>query len=206
MAQMRYSVGQVIKELRQQKGWSRQRLADVSGVSYGFIKALEQNPELGISVRIASKLAQALDTPPDIFFKEVPPLPRPFDAILAELEASQPIAIPLSDPLHFAAGDGVVEDYAYWARPKASNRNIRGIIARGNCLAPEIKEGEIVFVDTDLPPESGDIVIASIGDRVMAKRYRENSNGVWLESNDERINAGECIIHGVVIAVERRLR
>jgi SOS-response transcriptional repressor LexA len=49
------------------------------------------------------------------------------------------------------------------------------IVAHGFCLNPVINEGDIAFVDVDLSPQNGDIVIASIGDKIMAKRFRENS-------------------------------
>lgn len=197
-------VGEIIKHLRKQQGLSQGQLADRMGVSREYISAIERNKDRSISLRTATRLATALGVSPSVFFEETLMPPRPIEAILAELEIAQPVAIPIVGSIHLGIKEEPTE-YAYWSRPKIANRNIKGLTARGFCLEPEIKEGDTIFVDIDRSPENGSIVLASMGEQVIARRYRENKDHVWLESNEERIDASECAIHGVVIEVSRRL-
>jgi transcriptional regulator with XRE-family HTH domain len=206
-------LGQLIKELRLRRGLSQNKLAQLIGVQRSYISELESGRRKGISLDTARKLARALGVKPGLFFGETEamPPPRPRSAIRAELEATEPVEIPIigsfhEGSFHERAVREAVQEYAYWASTKAAKRNIKGLVARGFCLSPVINEGDIAFVDVDLSPQNGDIVIASIGDKVMAKRFRETSKRRWLESNDETIDAGDCVIHGVVIEVSKRLR
>lgn len=201
-------LGQLIKDLRLKRGLSQNKLAQLIGVQRSYISELENGRRKGISFGTARKLARALGVKPGLFFGETEAIapPRPRSAIWAELEATEPVEIPIIGSFHEQAVRDVVQEYAYWAPTKAAKRNIKGLVARGFCLNPVINEGDIAFVDVDLSPQNGDIVITSIGDKIMGKRFRENSRRRWLESNHETIDAGDCVIHGVVIEVCKILR
>lgn len=206
-------LGQLIKDLRLRRGLSQNKLAQLIGVQRSYISELENGRRKGITLDTARKLARALGAKPGLFFGETEAIasPRPRSAIWSELEATEPVEIPIIGSFHEGvfheqAVREVVQEYAYWASAKAAKRNIKGLVARGFCLSPVIDEGDIAFVDIDLSPQNGDIVIASIGDKIVAKRFRENSKRKWLESNDETIDAGDGVIHGVVIEVCKRLR
>jgi transcriptional regulator with XRE-family HTH domain len=201
-------LGQLIKDLRLKRGLSQSKLAQLIGVQRSYISELESGRRKGISLATARKLARALGVKPGLFFGETDgmPTPRPRSAIWAELEATEPVEIPIIGSVPDGAVREVAQEYAYWPSTKAAKRNIKGFVARGFYLNPVINEGDIAFVDIDLSPQDGDIVIASIGDKIMAKRFRENSRRKWLESCDDRIDAGDCVIHGVVIELSKRLK
>lgn len=66
--QSMYIVGEKVKEMREKKGWSRQKLSYESGITYPNLSAIEagrrgKNP----SLRIVESLARALDVSADEF-------------------------------------------------------------------------------------------------------------------------------------------
>ena len=54
-----------IKELRKQRGWSQQKLADKSGLSYNAIAKIEQNSTTHSTIQTIVKLADAFNIPID---------------------------------------------------------------------------------------------------------------------------------------------
>ncbi len=54
-------VGDHIRALRQQRGWTQADLATAAGLSTNYVARLERG-ELGASLFVASRIAEALDT------------------------------------------------------------------------------------------------------------------------------------------------
>lgn len=54
------SVGERIREARQQKGWTQVELAEAAELSSNYVARLERG-ELGASLFVASRIAEALD-------------------------------------------------------------------------------------------------------------------------------------------------
>ena len=54
------TMGTLIKELRDGKGWTQAKLAERAGVTQGFISQLEQRVRVRVSLESAGKLAHAL--------------------------------------------------------------------------------------------------------------------------------------------------
>jgi transcriptional regulator with XRE-family HTH domain len=58
------SVGDRIREIREHKGWTQDRLADMSGISKGFLSEIEnnkRNPSSESVLRIANALEASID-------------------------------------------------------------------------------------------------------------------------------------------------
>lgn len=62
-------IGQRITELRVKKGWTTNRLANMSGVSQSFLRAVERG-EKGISVESLSAVCWALEITLEHFFAQ----------------------------------------------------------------------------------------------------------------------------------------
>jgi len=93
-------------------------------------------------------------------------------------------------------------------------------IAEGACLAPYLQAGDIVFVDREQEPKSGDLVSVAmryarrgtaLGDAVSApivrqavKQYQRVDGVDHLTSADGSVPASAHTITGVVVAVQRR--
>ena len=204
-------LGEVIRELRLQRGWSQEELARRAKVSTSYIGHLERGARKGASWAVIVKLARAFGIPEEEFFRmisrgEPQSSPRSFTQAFQELELLLPVAIPIV--AEGSAGDeGIIVDYAYWARPKAAGKNILGVLVRGDCLEPDFKDGDIAFADTDLSPQNGDFVVCLIDGKLAIKRYREAGGKVWLENKYGRIEIGDnVVIQGVVIEKSVKMR
>ncbi|WP_345827921.1 LexA family transcriptional regulator [Erwinia sp. HDF1-3R] len=86
----------------------------------------------------------------------------------------------------------------------------RAYILDRNSGCAEATAGSIVIVDTDVPPESGDLVMAQVNSRVSVYRYLEGPSNGFLTVDDPRLPAvelseGSALI-GVAIFLIRDLR
>ena len=124
---------------------------------------------------------------------------------LQEIRPELPLAIPVIAEGSAGDDDGIV-DYAYWARSKVAGRTIKAVRVTGDCLQPGIHPGNILFVDVDLAPQNGDIVLCLLDGRLAIKRYRVVDNNQWLENQHGRVRFDDCRIQGVVIERSEKVR
>lgn len=86
----------------------------------------------------------------------------------------------------------------------------RAYILDRNSGCSEATAGSIVIIDTDVPPESGDLVIAKVNSRFSVYRYLEGPSNGFLTVDDPRIPAVELSeeseLIGVAIFLIRDLR
>lgn len=132
---------------------------------------------------------------------------QPFTTALAELLARQPVAVPIHEQGASAGfGDEVLE-YVYWSAPRAAGRNIVGMKVHGNSMEPEIRDGDIIYVDKDAAPKSGDVVVASVGPGIVVKYYRDDGRRKFLQGGDGKtMDMKAAKIEGVVIQLSRDVR
>ncbi|MHB9105796.1 MAG: helix-turn-helix transcriptional regulator [Armatimonadota bacterium] len=64
---MRYRLA----EIRKEKGLTQEQLAAMVGVTRAMISLIEGEGTAAPSLRLAQKIAKALDTPMDVLFEEV---------------------------------------------------------------------------------------------------------------------------------------
>lgn len=69
------TIGEQIQRIRQARGLSQTRLADLAGVAQSFITSIEKGTK-SPSVRTLSKVARALDVHPVALFMVPPAVPR----------------------------------------------------------------------------------------------------------------------------------
>jgi SOS-response transcriptional repressor LexA len=101
------------------------------------------------------------------------PPPRSVDDILEELRANAPLPVPIVQNVSASAGaGGPVEEYQYLPPSFRRGRrtNILGVIARGECMEPEIHAGDYIIFDEDAAAKGGDLVVALVEHEVMVKR------------------------------------
>lgn len=125
-----------------------------------------------------------------------------------EFLADLPIQVPVHEQLASAGfGDDIIE-WAYWERSRAAGRSIVGLRVRGASMAPEIHDGDTIFIDRNLAPEPGDVVVATVQEQVYVKRFETRGSGFVLRGNNgaAAIDAGGAKIEGVVIQISRQVR
>jgi SOS-response transcriptional repressor LexA len=142
---------------------------------------------------------------------DAPPRRSP-DDILAELEANQPVAIPIIKDLvaHMGAGGGFVDDYVYLSPSfrRRSRRNIRAFRAIGDCMLPQIADGDVVIFDMDLEWKPKDVVVARTDGQAIVRRLVEIGGRMVLRSDadgDTHALTEDDHIYGKVIAIQRSL-
>lgn len=103
---------------------------------------------------------------------------------------------------------GVVIDHVYLPEggPMANQQHIVALKVRGDCLSPEIVDGDYVIVDTSRTAENGNPVVATVDGQLHVKRFRVRANGrTVLASNEGEIPVSPRQIDGVVIGFWRGL-
>lgn len=97
-------------------------------------------------------------------------------------------------------------DYAYSGNLELERRKIATVLVHGDCLEPEVKEGDLLLVDIELSPRNGDIVIVYTDDKIQIKKFREATGKRWLESRYGKINFEDAQFQGVVIEKNVKMR
>ncbi len=192
-------LGDVIKNYRRQRGLSQAALAKSVGCHPSFVSRLESGHYQLTSLDTIQKFAKALKIEPEELYKaagsvkeerEAYEIPRKTpEELLAELETSMPIAIPIVADIHAGPADAV--DYVYWARSVASKKCLKALMVRGFCMSPLIEEGDVIIIDPEGPLTEGKSIVVC----------HDNSQ-IWLKKYGQH---GECQIYGVVIGINRRL-
>ena len=102
---------------------------------------------------------------------------------------------------------GVIVDRIYIRGSVAdAPHNLVGVRVHGDCLSPWIIDGDVVVVDTNRTPESGNPVVATVEGTLHVKRLRIRPSGRWsLVSNEGEIGIEPYQINGVVISLDRDL-
>lgn len=152
------------------------------------------NGKIDLSIDFLPAVARALHTDARIVAErmDIPlpgraPQPRSAEEILAELEANQPVAVPIIQNLvaHMGNGGGIIADY--WYLPpryrKSKRKNILGVVAIGECMSPLIEPGDYVVFDTDAPWKKGDIVVAAVNGEMQVKRLIESEKRLVLRGD-----------------------
>ena len=122
----------------------------------------------------------------------------------AEFLADLPVEIPVHEQTASAGFGQDVIEWVYWEAARAAGRNIVGLRVRGSSMEPDIRDGDTIFIDRNLAPEPGRLVVASVGDQVFVKRYEQRAAGALLRGNNgSAIDAAGAKIEGVVIQLSR---
>jgi transcriptional regulator with XRE-family HTH domain len=195
-------IGEKIRILREKRGLSPERLAQLSGVSPQYIRKLEDGEGKSITLTIAQKLAKGLGVSPQVFFDGQNVVkPKQPDELLADLEVSIKAYIPVYEEV--CAGEGVIPiDWVAVTRSRPAPESLRAYRVRGLCLEPEIPDGSTIIVDTERVPEHGDLVVVIIDGQASIKRYKTH----YLENNYGRFRPDEVHVHGVVVEVSKKLK
>lgn len=123
------------------------------------------------------------------------------DELFDKIGAQPFEAVPLVEGVFASAGSGIglpqdIDDTVPRRMRKKRTDRFRWIPVRGRCMATEIMPGDLVLLDRDGFPESGDIVIAMRDEEeLLIKRLTVRGQQRCLISND-----------GQEIAVDERIR
>ncbi len=182
--------------------WLREQIARQYASQAEFARAAEipgqyvsnwVNNKIALSLDYLPAVARALHADPHtvaahmgIPLPDRSPPPRSAEDILAELEANAPVAVPVVQNVVASMGSGVpIEEFLYLPpHYRRGKRNrILAVKAEGECMEPNVHEGDYVIFDKDAPWKSGDIVVAAVDGRVMVKRLMQDGRRYLLRAD-----------------------
>jgi len=191
-------IGQIIKRLREGNHISQRKLSELSGVDRAYICQLEAGKAGSITINTAHKLAKGLGVLTSAFLGEP-------ESSLQKLENIIQVPIYNDFPVK-AGGPTIPSDYAYLHRVGPAPQTLEGYRVKGDCLRPEIQDGDIVIVDRAGDIDSGNIILCCVNDEVHIGRLRKIGGEFFLENNHARFKMDDISILAPVIEVVRRLK
>lgn len=208
------NIGEILKELRDSKGWNTPKLEMKSGVNQNTIRAIENRGISKPEFETVTKLAKAFGAEGDILFKTAgypKPPAKPVEELSQEdlldrAKLAAPARIPVYSEFH--AGDEHAEptEYFYLPRSMAAGKSIEAYIVHGHCLSPKVENNDVVIVDRTLTPEPGDILLCLSDRELVCGRYEQKNGEACIRNTNETINLTDCQITAVIIEVVKRLR
>lgn len=206
-----------LTELREKRGLSKSRLADLAKISRTYLGQLEAAENVP-SVEVAERLAAVLDVSLQQFLGLESPAqaPDPHD-LLMRAAALMPEEIPELDLPIFGVASaspntGLSNDDIILSEPRALAGRLRRYRIAGDCMEPDIPDGAVVLVNVARQPQLGEPVLVQIGDAVLCKAVT-GKNGAWVlrcthgDEREVRLRPGDEMTYiGVVERVITRPR
>lgn len=113
-------------------------------------------------------------------------------------------ALPAQENAH--AGDGGhTEPIAYLTPFLLGSRHV-SLVVRGDCMAPDVRAGELVIAHLDGIPEDGDLVIAEIDGQPQVRIYDARHGRLWARDDSQPTPLREAGAIIPVRAVQRMVR
>jgi SOS-response transcriptional repressor LexA len=120
-------------------------------------------------------------------------------------EATEVLFVPIVSDV--GAGGGYVTEGIWAMTPiRGASRDLVAFRVRGDSLLPRIEAGELLIVDRRRNWSDGDLVVARVGDELLAKRWYKEGDQVRLKADAPGyadVVDGDVEVIGVVIASQR---
>jgi len=189
-------IGKRIHQLRKMRGMTQADLGEQMRLTQNTISNIEKNKR-GVPTKELPRFAQALGVTVNQLVSEESPNALP----LLSLEAC-------CGPFR-EAWDDVIE----WVpvAPTEFSENRYFLQAKGDSMAPSIRDGERILVDRALQPENGNIVVAVSRGECTIKRFYKYGRRIELKPENQRYPTlvitpdVDLEIRGVVVLVHRTL-
>ncbi|MBA2084508.1 Transcriptional regulator, Cro/CI family [Dehalococcoides mccartyi] len=214
---MGMNIGEKIKSLRQIRGLTQGQLSIKSGLPRTTIASIENKASSRPSASVLVKLASAFNIDVSELYEaaglyhdesKIRHVETP-EEILERLRLASPIAVPVYTDFVIHAGDNVEApiEYIYLARPKAVGKNIEAYLIKGQCMEPDIQDGDIAIVDRDIAPEKGNIILCLINSEIVIGRYLLDKEGKpYIQNGHGKHAIKECQATAVVTGISRNMR
>jgi len=200
------SLGEYIKSIRHRRGLSQWELARLSGLTRSHLSRLELDDIGDPSAETFLSLARALKIHPNDLYQAAGyieentrfrrSLAKTPEEAFEELEKLTLQPVPVLEKIHSKASD--VVQYSQWQLSQGEHNKIVGLLAKGFSLEPEVKEGDIIFINQEQTPASGNVVLCYREEKVQLERYGSQYQGNGLSDNGFHV-------YGVVIGINRKL-
>lgn len=198
--------GRRIADARKRKGLTQEELGRLVSVSQRTISNIEKGTREP-SLPVLRHLMRVLGLSSDAALDLPPSPPRGLREELAGYLARVPYEVEIYEDLDVAAAMGAgsepLDRIPLPARIRTSSRELYGFRARGESLVPYVLPGDILIIDPDRTPASGNYVVALVDGALMLKRYEVNDDRHVLIGNNGEIAIDPGDIRGVVVHIAR---
>lgn len=210
------SLGQRVKRLREIRGWTKGQLTQRAGLSKTHVRKIEAGQRVNVRAEVIAKLASAFDIPVEELYqaagyikegktpykrKETP------EELWRRAMLSTPVTLEVCRDFTLHAGEPVEPaEYLHIDRSRATRKDLYAYRVQGDCLKPEINDGDTIIVDRRSDVEVGDIAACQVKGEVHIGRLKKVADELWLENNHGRFKLEDCEIVALVIEVNRRLK
>ena len=189
------TLGEIIKDYRIKNNLSMDAFSIQSGLSKAYISLLEKNrhPKTGKpispSIQCIKQVSEAMGIEFDILFSKIDGnvlLKKEEDVPCINSSSSSGVVINVLG--HVAAGIPIeaitdIIDTEEISAKLAKTGEFFGLKIKGDSMAPDICNNDIVIVRQQDDAENGEIVIVTVnGDEAMCKRLRKYKDGIELLS------------------------
>jgi len=209
------ALAQKLKELRLERGWTQEELAERSGLGRRTISYWEAEERKRPPADILLRYAKAFNIKPEELYQaagyitEGNSRPETPEQILDRLRLASPLSVPVYpwEAFPFHAGDGVEPvEYVYITKRKSASKKVEAYIVHGNCLEPKINDSDVIIVDREGAIDNGDIVACLLDNEFHVLRVRKVADELWLENNYKKYKFDQCQDVAPVIECIRRLK
>ena len=195
-----------LRELIKARSINGKKLERLSGVSYGYIRALLDGTRVNPGAEVLLKLSHALSISIEELLgqKDITPSQGGGTAIPTGKqyvkEGFHKFVVP-----HLGVGDEAVEE-AFISVGVAAHPGIEGYVVRGNCLEPVLRDGDIILIDKDMEAALGDLIVCIIKSTFHVGRLLEVNDERCLANNTRIIKLCDCTMVAPVIEIVKKLK
>lgn len=196
-------IGDNIRYLRKQAGYSQEQLARKIGITQGSVSLWEKGKN-DPDTKTLSKIAQIFGVPLDFFMSDE--LRRELDAIqvirnaipiVGEIACGTPITAEENIEGYADIPDGIHADFA--------------LRCKGESMIPTFKDGDLVLIRQQPEVENGQIAAIAIDGEVTLKHVYRNQNGLMLTAENPEFapitvdadSGKEIVIYGLAVGYTR---
>lgn len=172
---MKYDIGKRVAELRRERGYSQEQLAEMAMLNRVTLARYETGV-IEPGALALSRIADALGTTTDELLCRVDKLP-PFIGIVqnavpivGEIACGQPITAEQNVEGYAALPDGVAADFA--------------LRCKGDSMMPTFSEGDLVLIRQQAEVQPGQIAAVGVGGEATLKRVYQNGEQVVLVADN----------------------
>ena len=173
-------IGEIIEKLLEDKKWSQEKLSSESGLSKHYLNEIIRGKRKRPSFEVVEKIAIALGVPVSRFV---------FSDNLSTINQDHS-EVPLISWIK--AGEVHEPSDIYqpgfadeWVVSNVKNRNAFALRVMGDSMFPEFLNGDIIIVNPDVEPATGDYAVVKINDEVTFKQIHFYMNKIVLKPINE---------------------
>lgn len=160
--------GLKIAYARKMKGLEQRALAEMTGISDKKLSSIETG-RTRISIEDLKTVSQVLDYPIDFFIRDEE---GPYEVVdHKDAHPEEFIKIPLLGDVHAGRLAEAIENPPEHIVAPTGVRADMALRIKGDCMAPEIEHGDIIFVRRQPVAENGQRVIALCEEEYCVRRY-----------------------------------